>query len=562
MSSPDLPDLANRLTSGDLFTAANAGLVAADAAVEPDTDIVATFYSNTYGQPERCGDYSSLRVAWPRNDVETGRIVLKGGDPLIPIARACSRTVVPVTIEAGYMLFNGRVTDTDYAMDAQGNWTCTCTLTGDTNYLNHVLCWVNFITPIEYQGPLQDAIYAGPACSVIEALITEQCWRLQLGLYGILNNLSSFNANWRAWFGSWLESNGDIFEMLTTPVYVVHHDIVLDTSPWVAILGRFDIILDLIKQTIKDNGLDLEVKLWRKGDPQPDPHANLKVATYVVTVRDRSGITGPTQTFVDGLLEDVAQLQQGAFGQNLSPFEGAAAQRLASEGIYIAPEIGVDFTPPWAMIVMDHPKTPLISAHIYDHHTMAYQLVIGGKSPQWLDDFINETLEWFVDAIQILVGITGIPDTLFDGLFDDTIDAFELVDNADRRGENGPYCYPEQMFPSVSTPYNVLAWLSLIEAGWDTRGWTAAKVSFLNGFPLKVGRDVFRGGLMALALMEDAVVHMDYVENIELIDDRKTRARVEVSVGDGKLGENPMTIFQRKITDAVKSIKVLTLSSN
>ncbi|GAS92694.1 Gp37-like protein [Mycolicibacterium brisbanense] len=563
MTQVDLPALAAGLASPSPKVNATAALNALAQMEIPDTDIEVWVGDKMYGLQGYCQDYISLQVQWPRNDVETGRILLKGSDPMVRPMRQCSKTVVPVVIECDELMFNGRVADTDYALDERGNWTLTASLIGDTNYLNHVLCWVNFLTPIEYQGPLREAIYMGPACTVIETLIAEQTFRLQSGLNSMLNALSSLDLDWRAWFARFLETNGDLTDMLFSPVYVIHHDFFTDTSPWVSIEGRFDVVLDLIKQTIKDNGLDLEIKLFRPGiDPQPDPdNITLKVHTYVVRVFDRSGITGPTKSFIDGGFKDIAELQDGLFGQNTNIVTSAQTQQLASEGIYIAPEIGVNWTAPTAMVIADHPKAPLLSANIYDHHAMAYQLIVGGKSPQWLDDMISATLEWAVDAITMLIGVTGIPSNLLDGLFSDTILAFELAIDEDRYIENGPYAYPEQMFPTASQPYNVDAIFALMSGAWDTRGWTAAKVSFLNGAGgLRVGRNIFRGAPMVVALQETGEALVDYVENIELLDDRNTnRARITVTVGDGKLAENPMTIIQRKQKDFWKALSAMTL---
>ena len=137
-----------------------------------------------------------------------------------------------------------------------------------------------------------------------------------------------------------------------------------------------------------------------------------------------------------------------------------------------------------------------------------------------------------------------------------------MADNEDRRLENGPYCYPEQMFPSTDgAPYNVDSLFDLISGMWDTRGWTAAKVSFLNGAGgLKAGRDIFRGGLMTIALQNTGEAFTDYVEKITLTDDRtQNRARVEIQVGDGKLHDNPMAIFSRKLKDFWKFVSAITL---
>ena len=381
-----LPEVATRLASPDPRTAMSGALAVANP--PPDTDIYVEILDRTYKLQGFCNDYTYLSVMWPRNDVETGRLVLKGNDPMVPVLRQCSATVVPVVVSngSGTLQWSGRVSDTDFALDGQGNWTLTASLVGDTAYLSHMLAWVNFTTPIEYQGPLREAVYVGNACSVVETIISENAFRLQGGYWDMANTLSSLDPDWKAWFSTLLESDGNLQDMLHTPVYVIHHKPSEDTSPFVFLTARFDPVLHVVQGVIKDNGLDMKVKLWRPGDPQPDPdRATLHLPCYVVTVTDRSGISGPTgRALVDGILRDVAELQQGAFGEASSPFTGTQAQQYAAEGIYIAPELGVNFTPPWAMVIADHLNTPLLSANIIDHHCLAHTTIIGGKSPQWL----------------------------------------------------------------------------------------------------------------------------------------------------------------------------------
>lgn len=83
----------------------------------------------------------------------------------------------------------------------------------------------------------------------------------------------------------------------------------------------------------------------------------------------------------------------------------------------------------------------------------------------------------------------------------------------------------------------------------------------LNGTNgLQINRDIFRGGMMIVALQDTGEAFIDYVERIVLTDDRKAaRAKVEVQVGDGKLHDNPMAIVQRKLKEMWQFISAVTL---
>ena len=146
----------------------------------------------------------------------------------------------------------------------------------------------------------------GGAITCIKFIIATQTFRLQAGLWDLINNLLSLHLDWQSWFGTFLMQDvlgpdghfdfNDIMRMLRTPIYVVQgpFESFQDTSPFIFVNYRMDKIFDLTQQIVKDTGLVIEVKLWRPGDPQPDSLTKmifpLTVPTIVVDVKDRLGI--------------------------------------------------------------------------------------------------------------------------------------------------------------------------------------------------------------------------------------------------------------------------------
>lgn len=195
---------------------------------------------------------------------------------------------------------------------------------------------------------------------------------------------------------------------------------------------------------------------------------------------------------------------------------------------------------------------------IVDHHPQGWQIIIGGRSPKWVNDIINATTSWLLDCLMIVVGLTGVPSNLFDGLFNDVLLAFQLVQNFNRRNEMGPYGRPERFIPTGSAPYNIDALFSFIQAMWDTRGYRSAQAMFRNGYPYSVGKDIFPGAIMSIA--ENGSLYSDYIENIVVTDNRKERAKVMVQIGDGKAEEAPIARFQRLITGLQEAVNVITLA--
>jgi hypothetical protein len=561
------PDVVAALRSDDPFRIVTAAEMAVTLEEADLSEIVVTVYDKFWHPIGEAGDRISLNASKPRNQVPTVELVLKGGpvanggDPLAKYLRKCRHEVVGITVEVGNLMWACIVDTASYKLNNRQR-TVTAKCFGIFEILSYLLVWPNFLLPIQVQIP-SHAVFIGPICSVIEIMIAEQALRIQSGLWELVNNAASLNPDLRAWFGTWLISNGDIFDMLTTPIYVVHHNPLFDPSPFIEGNFRMDTVAAAVDKLVKAYGVTIDVELWRPGDPPPDewfPHASRTSAVYVVRVNDRSGITGPTGTFLDGILFQVVNLQGSVLGGVLDPLLNPAGQ-YSPEGVYIAPALGLNFMKPWPVLI-DHPNGPMESFEIVDHHPQGWQLVIGGKSPKWMNDLINATLSWVLDSIMIIIGFTGVPSNLLDGFLNDAFLAFQLIENFTRRVDMGPYATRIEKFQATgAAPYNIDALFTFISLSWDTRGYRTAMASFRNGLPFWLGRDIFVGALMSIIDDEGAML-TEYIENVLLTQNRQQRAQVMVQLGDGKAEEAPIVKSQRLITGLQEAFNVLTLAPN
>lgn len=323
------------------------------------------------------GDRIALTATKTRNQVPTVEIAVPGDTPLKKYLRKCRTEVVGIEVECGGMKWAAIVDTASYKLE-DGVKTLTVKCFGIYEILSYMLIWPNWLLPIQTQIPSK-AWFVGPICTVIESMIAEQALRIQSGMWELVNNAASLNLDWRTWFGRWLTSNGDILSMLTTPVYVVHHNPLLDGSPWVSGVFRMDTVAAAIDKLITAYGVTVDVELWRPGDPQPDAWSNLKVPTYVVRVVDRSQITGPTGTLFDGLLFQVVNVLGSALGEAVEPL---VRQPQGRSGVFISPILGMKYKQPWPILI-DHPNGPMESFEIVDHHPQGHTLIIGGRSPKW-----------------------------------------------------------------------------------------------------------------------------------------------------------------------------------
>jgi hypothetical protein len=530
-----------------VFQLADAAVITERAAAELlQPQFAARMYDNQYRTAGDITDYISCSAVWKRNGAGTATIVLKGDDPLVDAAMLCAQTVVPITISVNGLRWSGRV-DTCSDDLVEGVNTVTLQCLSDYTWFSKILCWPNPLLPIEIQFPKQ-FILLGPSVTVIETLITINAIRLQLGLWEIINNI----IDPAAWFASAIEQEG-----LLTPIAVVPTDLLTDTSKWTSISARMDTVATIAEQICKDNGLLLSADLWLPGEPQPTTSFTLTVPTIVVRVQDKSGVTGPTGTIIDGLVEDVVEIVDGAFGEVANPLSSSG---YLPPGVDINPAFGVNWTPPWPVYMTDNPRSGVKECHVTGHHPLAYTVVGGGKSPDWVNKLIDLLLELVLSEILTALGASGISSTLLDGVFDNVILAFQEFENAPRRELLGAYGYPEFFTSTGSTAWTLDEFFALEIAMWDTRGYYSAQLITWDGYPYSFGLDFGIGDLVSF--VRRGKMYTDYVDEADVTDDRTNRVQMLAKIGDGSAQESPAAIFQRRLAGFENAMQVALLSSN
>lgn len=558
MTSTEMAVWNNELHHGNLVQRAEAADKIATAASDLRPEFVITVHDQFWREiGEAGGDLLEESGSEPRNKASASTLKLKGQSVLVPRLMECRTTLRGITVETEGLRFAFYVDTHEYEFDKDA-WTSTSNCLGIWDVLNYMLVWPMWFMPIQAQI-FSHAVFIGPLVTLIENMISECALRIQSGINTFINNALSLNPDFRAWLYALMNNAPNIFQALKTPVYVVRTNPWLDGSPLFAKTVRMEPCGKVISEITQPYGVDVGVELWKPGDPQPDPWANLTQPTYVVRVVDRSQVEGPTKTVFDSVIRTVVDLEGSLFGKSIAP----VVQEAALQGVFISQSAGVNFVPPYAMMVAPEPgeKTAILSCKIVDHTPKGWRTIIGGKSPKWLNDLINAFFQWLIDSIMIFIGITGVPSTLLDGFLNDAFFAFQLIDHYDRRVEVGPYHPAMEVFvPTGASPYNVEAIFTFLEKFWDTRGYTAAIVKFRNGDGgIALGRDIFRGGLFGLVYLNRTRLYIDYVEMVAWRITEKER-EVTVQVGDGRALEAPLAKHQRLITGLTEAFQVYTLA--
>lgn len=554
--------LRQKLMYGDLATAADAAEVLADSD-SPDLVWTVSVYDYLWRKVGELGDdVISLEGQDGRNKMVTANLKIKGESEFIDHFMGCKNTMVGVIVETAGIRWAFYVDSFDYEFENDA-WEGTAQLNGVYDILNYIVIWPQWFMPLAIQV-LTHAIYIGGLCMCVEAMIAENSLRLQTGMWEFINNAVSLNPDLRAWIGTLLQSNGNIFQMLKTPIYVVRTNPSLDTSPLIARTVRMETCGAVITDVTRAYGVNVTVDLWLPGDPQPDywtenfESMRLSQPTYVVRARDRSQITGPTGTIIDSAIRQIVDVAGSFFG-DLLPLVQEIPGR---DGVFISEQLGVDYVEPWALLIAPETgeKGNVVNCRLSFHTPKGWVHIIGGRSPKWLNDLMNAFFSWMIDSISILVGFTGIPSNLLEGFLNNTLLAFQMVQNYKRRDEVGPYHPGIEVFhATASAPYNIETVFGFINAMWDSRGWVSAIVSFRNGEVYTLGRDVFVGGLVSVLYMGRTRIFTDYIESVTFRLDRSTRD-ILLQIGDGKAEEAPLAKHQRFMTGMLESINVALLT--
>lgn len=544
-----------------------------EARSKVDTDFRFTVTDNYWVPVASIGnDLIEASGTDPRNNTPSARLTVKGSSDLIDIFMGCRSTMVGVIVETAGLRMPFYVKSHKYKYEKSA-WTGTVELKGIWDVLNYMVIWPSWWLPIQTQ-PFSHAIFFWALCTCLENMVAECALRLQSGINEFINNALSLNPDIRAWFGTILQglerdglSLNTFTRMLKTPIYVKRTNPFLDASPMYGRTVRMETVGSVIAEATRPYGVTAQMDLWLPGDPQPDQWANLTTPTYVFSTRDRSQITGPFGNVLDSVVRTVVDLG-GSLGGIFNPI---VQQVPGMDGVFTSDQLGVHYEQPYAILVapdqvMDKngivtsDDSSIVACEVDDHTQDGWQHIIGGRSPKWLNDLLNALFAWIIDSIMIILGFAGIPSDLLAGFLNNAFFAFQLVQVYDRRAAAGPY-HPamERFYPTASAPYNIETVFAFINAIFDSRGYTAAKVTFRNGDQYALGRDIFKGGLMSLVYRNRRYMVTDYIENImwRITKDERT---VMCQLGDGQKDEAPLAKHQRLITAAMETISILTLS--
>ena len=266
----------------------------------------------------------------------------------------------------------------------------------------------------------------------------------------------------------------------------------------------------------------------------------------VMAVEDKSGITGPTGTLVDGPINLIAATGDSLITETLVPEYDKDGDGQTDP--LIRKWLGVAPAKPWVTF-KDGDYSAIVESQRSVHTATARTVVVGGKSPGWLNQLQTWGIKYGLAQISQVImagpagsyqqpGSSGLEE-LYQGQMDDVAFAYQRWTDPIRALQNGDFAFLEQFEQGSSgTAYTVSGTLDIRTGIWKSRPYTNFRVSIRNGYPWVANLDFTLGDRCSFEMAN--VLHVDQVTAIRYKWDKDSPVRVELSVGDEGAEQDPV----------------------
>lgn len=267
----------------------------------------------------------------------------------------------------------------------------------------------------------------------------------------------------------------------------------------------------------------------------------------ILACEDKSGVTGPTGTLLDGPINLIAATADSLLTETLIPEYDKDGDGQTDP--LIRKWLGVAPAPPW-VVFRDGDYSAIVESQRSLHGSTARTIVVGGHSPGWLNQLQTFAIKFGLSQLQTVITEGMFEQTgqapigsgleeVYQGQFDDMLFAYQRFTDPIRALQAGDYAFLE-MFQQGSggSAYTVSGELDIRTGQWKSRPYTAFKVSIRNGFPWVAQLDFQLGDRCAFEMAN--ILHVDQVSAIRYAWDKDTPVRVELAVGSKAQEEDPV----------------------
>lgn len=367
--------------------------------------------------------------------------------------------------------------------------------------------------------------------------------------------------------GAWVKplSDASLWSPLNWPIQMQFVNPFTDTSRFSVIATRWSPAHDTCAGLLKDSGCNVRAYTWLEED-EDSPHPELAQLIgeeaarpgrncIVLAVEDNSGMVGLTGTAVDGAINLVATTADDLISEILYEFRDAdAIDPRTNQNVppYVRDFLGIAPIKPSIVFRDSNAQTPVKSSERAIFKSKAKSILVGGKSPGWVNQLQTFGIKYALSQFQI-THVYGGPgggmvgpapqgsglEECYQNQFDNMLLAFQRYTDPLREIAAGDMGYLEYFTQEGGgTAYTISSALTIRQGHWKTRPYQAFKVSIWNRRPYNLYYDFDLG---TRALFEiDGLLYSDQFNAVRMHYDESTPKTFDVTIGTDTEQEDPL----------------------
>lgn len=477
--------------------------------------------------------------------------------------------------------WGGKVTAVNAKRSSDGLHTVEMEMIHNREHVKHILGGANPIFPPEIQFPKM-FILPWNCRTAVSMMLFINLARQFFPLLSIPTNI--FNPG--AWLGVANIVGG--FDPLLWPIQVQFLNPATDQSRTEILTARWNDMHTITADALEDSGCMIRAYTFLTEDkesPHPELHLGLKDAPFIgpvlkdisektglptdldeivrpqrnaviLAVEDKSGVTGPTGTFLDGPINLIASTADDLITETLSSVIDLDKDGDGKTDPLIRKWLGVAPKPPW-VVFKDGEYSQIVESQRSMHGATAKTVMVGGKSPSWVNQLQTFAIKYGLSQISAAimyvapgglaayqgnVQVPGSPglEELYQGQLDDVLLAYQRFTDPVRAIRMGDFGFLEHFETGGSgTAYTVSGVLSLRTGHWKTRAYTSFKTSVSDiAGPYYMDVDYTLGDRLGFQMGN--VIHVDQMTGYRRSYDESKPMTIELTIGSDAEERDPV----------------------
>lgn len=444
--------------------------------------------------------------------------------------------------------WGGKVLTIEDVEEAGQPPTTTLKCISNRRHMRGIYLASNPIFPMEIQIPKM-FLWGGPTAFTCASAVFINLFRLYTlnGWYPIPRNVFAPE--------TWLQN----ISPLNWPVQVMPINPLTDQSRWCTIGSRWKDAQTVLAPVMKDAGVICRAYTWLPGDPAPYTQFGTVLAEVlkptraciILSFEDKSGVTGPTGTILDGALNLMAATLDDLITETIIPLDvdqDGETDPFFRKLLMVAPH-------PPPIVFRDVGYGNVKKKRRVIHKSQATDIIVGGKSPGWVNMAITWAIRYGLSQLAQVInygfgayeqyGVEGL-DNLYQGQLDDVFLAFQRFVNPVRSAQAGSYAFREHFATNTGTAYVLNAVAGLAQGDEEMRAYSSMKFDVGDG-PYVWGQDYTLGDRVGAEIR--GVQYSDQILAARAEGTRELAGDVQVSFGDDSREENPIARGFRTIAN-------------